>query len=304
MKTSLILVVISIILLGAFFALVEWQEDECYGYRGKTVTRSFFFHFVNDTYKIVVYLPKNYDPKEKKRYPVIYQLDGSYYGKTTAILMANFRCTGAVDSEAIVVGIGYYYDGWFDKRERDYIYAGSIIREAISGNNSTNKGLHFYYFLKNELIPYVDDHFKTDNRRFGRTLMGHSLGGYFTLFVMFYDYYVMAVDTKVDSPLFTNFIAASPVVVNEWRYLLLLEEKLRRWGFGSFSVSLFMATSDIEEKTPIKYFPVLANRMKRWNSPGFRLKSQTLQNLQHPETAIPAYMSGLTFIFNPMAEKL
>jgi hypothetical protein len=114
----------------------------------------------------------------------------------------------------------------------------------------------------------------------------------------------MAMDTRVDSPLFTNFIAASPVVVNEWRYLFLLEEKLRRWGFGSFSVSLFMATSDIEEKTPIKYFPVLANRMKKWNSPGFRLKSQTLKKLQHPGTAIPAYMSGLTFIFHAASGEL
>jgi uncharacterized protein len=299
MKISLILVAISIVLLGAFFAVVEWQEDECYGYRGKIVTRPFFSHYVDDMYKIVVYLPKSYDPKDAKRYPVIYQLDGNYYGKTTAILMANFNCKGVVSNEAIVVGIGYYYDGWFDKRERDYIYAGSVIREAITGENRTNKGLHFYYFLRNELIPYVDAHFKTDNRKFGRTLMGHSLGGYFTLFAMFYDYYVMAMDTNVDSPLFTNFIAASPVVVNEWRYLFILEEKLKRWGFGSFSVSLFMATSDIEEKTTIKYFPVMANHLQRWNLPGFRLKSQTLKKLQHPETAIPAYMSGLTFVFNP-----
>jgi len=299
MKISLVLVVISIVLLGAFFAVVEWQEDECYGYRGKTVTKPFFSHYVDDMYKIVVYLPKSYDPKDAKRYPVIYQLDGNYYGKTTAILMANFSCKGAVSSEAIVVGIGYYYDGWFDKRERDYIYAGSVIREAITGENKTNKGLHFYYFLRNELIPYVDAHFKTDNSKFGRTLMGHSLGGYFTLFVLFYDYYVMAMDTNVDSPLFTNFIAASPVVVNEWRYLFILEDKLKRCGFGSFPVSLFMATSDIEEKTPFKYFPVLANHLRRWNPPGFRLKSQTLKKLQHPETAIPAYMSGLTFIFNP-----
>ena len=296
MKLSLILVAISIILLGAFFALVEWQEDECEGYRGKTVTRSFFSHYVNDTYKIVVYLPKSYNPKDSKRYPVIYQLDGNYYGKTTAILMANFSCTGAVSSEAIVVGIGYYYDGWFDKRERDYIYAGAIIREAITGNHSTNKGLLFYYFLKKELIPFIDSQYKTDNNRFGRTLMGHSLGGYFTLFVMFYNYYEVAVDKNTDTPSFRNFIAASPVVVNEWRYLLLLEEKLMRRGFGGFSVGLFMATSDIEEKTPIKYFPVLSNRMKRWNYPGFRLKCQTLENLQHPETAIPAYMGGLAFI--------
>jgi len=299
MKTPLILVAVSIVLLGAFFALVEWQEDECSGYRGKAVTNAFFSHFVNDTYKIVVYLPKSYNPKDAKRYPVIYQLDGNYYGKTTAILMAKFSCTGAAASEAIVVGIGYYYDGWFDKRERDLIYAGSVIREALSGENSTNRGLQFYYFLRDELIPYVDTHFKTDNHKFGRTLMGHSLGGYFTLFVMFYDYYVMAMDKNVDSPVFTNFIAASPVVVNEWNYLFLLEEKLRRWGFGSYSVSLFMATSDIEEKTSIRYFPIMANRLQRWNVPGFRLKSQTLKNLQHPDTAIPAYMSGLTFIFNP-----
>lgn len=299
MKISLILVAISIVIMGAFFVIVEWQEDECYGYRGKTVTRPVFSHYVNDMYKIVVYLPKSYDQKDAKRYPVIFQLDGNYYGKTTAILMANFSCTGVAASEAIVVGIGYYYDGWFDKRERDFIYAGSVIRDALSGENSTNRGLQFYYFLKNELIPYVDTHFKTDNRKFGRTLMGHSLGAYFTLFVMFYDYYVMAMDTNVDSPVFTNFIAASPVVVNEWRYLLILEEKLRRWGFGSFSVSLFMVTSDIEEKTPIKYIQVLANRMKKWNFAGFRLKSQTLNKLQHPETAIPAYMSGLDYIFNP-----
>lgn len=298
MKVSLILVAVSIVLLGAFFALVEWQEDECYGYWGKTETISMFSHFVNDRYRIVVYLPKNYSHKDAKRYPVIYQLDGNYYGKTTAILMANFSCTGNVSHEAIVVGIGYYYDGWFDKRERDYIYAGSIIREALAGSNQTNKGLYFYYFLTKELIPYIDAHFKTDNSTIGRTLIGHSMGGYFTLFAMFYNYYTRAMDKNDDLPLFKNFIAASPVVVNEWRYLFILEEKLRRRHFGSYQINLFMATSDIEEKTPIKFFPVLALRFSRWNSQEFRFKSQTFKNLQHPETAIPAYKEGLKHVFN------
>lgn len=307
MKTALAVILLTLVLLAGFFGMMDLLENPCSGFRGKTLTRAMYSQFVRDTFKLVIYLPKSYDNGTAKRYPVVYQLDGSYYGKSTAIILAHYHCKGIIPTEAIVVGIGYYYDGWLDKRNRDFIFVG-LGRETPTNNNAnlsgTGGGLKFYQFLKNELVPYIDSNFRTRNKTFGRTLMGHSLGGYFTLFTVFdqfkYTSHQLEKGSEVspDIPVFANFIAASPVIVNELSYLTELERNAVRAYSGRFPVSIYMAISNTEEVTPIRYFPLLSRKFEQWQFPGFRFGSMMLENMEHTRTAVPIFKEGLKFIFS------
>lgn len=290
MKIISILVVISVVLLAGFYAVME--EPPCEGHRGTIVIRTFYSKWVRDKFKVTVYLPEDYEENPSAAYPVIYQLDGNNQGKLTAILASHYRCRGIVSTGIIVVGIGYYYDGWYDKRTRDYTYPRPDTSAKYYTYPGAGGGVRFYRFLKDELIPYVDTAFKTDNATRGRTLMGHSLGGYFTLFTLFYDYQ----NKRNPSKLFKNFIAAGPGLDYSRDYLLDLETRLVLSG-APVPVKVYMSMSDIEETGPIPVFPILIMRFNKWEHPGFRFQTRLFENLKNPETIIPSYKEGLRYIF-------
>jgi len=291
MKVISILVIASAVLLAVFYAVME--EDPCEGHRGTIVTRTFYSKWVRDKFKVTVYLPEDYEENRSVSYPVIYQLDGNNQGKLTAILASHFRCRGIVSTGIIVVGIGYYYDGWYDKRTRDYTYPRPDTSGKYYMYPGAGGGVRFYRFLKEELIPYVDTAFRTDNETRGRTLMGHSLGGYFALFTLFYDYQ----NERNPSKLFRNFIAVSPALDYNRDYLLDLETKLVLSGAVPERVSVCMSMSDREDTGPIPVFPILIMRFNKWEYPGFRFQTRRFENLKGPETIIPGYKEGLKFIF-------
>lgn len=292
MKVVLIFIVISAAVLAGFF----WvnQEDDCYGYRGVTITHRLISSAVIDKFKITVYLPRGYSEDDPRRYPVVYILDGGYFGKTTAILMSHLYCTQEISTEAIVVGIGYYYDSWTDKRYRDFIYTANVSSENLSINAYVGGGMIFYDFIKNELIPYIDTHYKTDNTVYGRTLIGHSLGGYFTLLAFFRQ----LVDRYKPEEAFSNFISASPVIVNGWEFFFPVEEFLKKHLQGPLPLRIYMGGSSIDELTRIKFFPILVYRLERWNFPGFYFKHQTLKDALILQTSTPIFTEGLKFTFN------
>jgi predicted alpha/beta superfamily hydrolase len=295
MKTLTIAIVVSIILLGAFYALME--EDPCAGHRGRIITRSFFSPSVDDTYKIVIFLPEDYEKNVSLRYPVIYQLDGNYQGKLTAILASHYSCKGVIPTPAIVVGIGYKYKGWDYRRVRDMTYPPPRKLNPYLDSQRAGGGMKFYRFIKDELIPYVDSHFRTDNRTYGRTLSGHAVGGYFALFVMFHQFLDTPDSGSSPLPVFTNFIAASPFLAYNHEYLFDREKQMAFSRLKSLPVSLYMSMSDREERTDSQFFSQFSQRVKTWKFPGFRVKCTWLEKLLHHETVIPSYKEGLKFVF-------
>lgn len=300
MKTSLILVFISILLLGLFFLMVDSGTGG--DYMGRTVTTSYPSFMVKDTFKITVYLPNNYDSSGSKRYPVIYQLNGNYHGRLTAILAANLYDKQELSSDVIVVSVGYHFLDQYDRRERDYLYVAPVNLTTLQfwEENAVGGGLKFYRFLMTELIPYVDETFRTDNRTYGRTLIGHSWAGYFTLFAFFRAH----LNLKAHPPMFRNYIAAAPMVVNEWNYLSGLEKVVamtkpgvRVDGPAEIPASVYIAMSEADEVNPFPQFTSLTKILGNRGYPGFRFKSTRFKKISHVDTAIPAFQEGLKFIF-------
>lgn len=128
-------------------------------------------------YPIYIYLPESY-ANGTGTYPVIYASDGDA-GFPPDGRFGNFRkILQRRRIDAILVGIG-----GTARRSKDYVLPGARA---------------YHEFIIQELIPFVDSHFRTDPNR--RILSGISLGGSFvvtSLFLeaperLFFSYYISA----------------------------------------------------------------------------------------------------------------
>jgi len=125
---------------------------------------------VNDTFQICIALPPSYTPETSDNFPVIYILDGiktategnGFYGFFK--YLPQWMEWGNIP-EVIAIGVGYA--PWMpDMRGRDY-----------AGDPAS-----FHSFLKDELIPYIDSKYPVDASN--RSLMGYSLGGFFSYYTL------------------------------------------------------------------------------------------------------------------------
>jgi len=115
---------------------------------------------------ILVYLPQDYEEK-KKAYPVLYLLDGRGNFHHTTACVAFLSRNGRMP-EMIVIAIPNT-----DDRTRDLTPETTMGKERFPTSGGAEKMLSF---LKKELIPHVNEKYRTEDYR---TLVGHSFGGLF-----------------------------------------------------------------------------------------------------------------------------
>lgn len=295
MKRSIILIVFSVVLCGLFLMLAVNENID--GYHGRTETIRLPSMNAAGDFKIVTYLPKEYDRPEfqDRGFPVVYQLNGNYHGRTSAILAASLYGRGITRTAVIVVSIGYDFKIQQDRRSNDYVYAAPVDLETLAfrEKDGAGGGLHFLNFLQSELIPYIDAHYRTNNNTYGRTLMGHSLAGYFTLLALLKDH-------GPEQPLedsFRNFVAAAPLIVNRWHYLYALEKQMNRYNWLSLRANLLVGISDKDENMLIDHVIPFSRTIAKRKYPGLKMKVKEFKKLKHIPTATPTFKEGLVFIF-------
>lgn len=171
-----------------------------------------------DSYKLEgkrdlkIQLPRNYNPEEKRTYPLIIVLDGDYLFEPVA---------GNVDYQAywedipdcIVVGINQR-----QTREDDFFYDKESFFPA-------HDGASFYEFMATELLPYIEDNYKASKFRI---IFGHDLSANFINYYMF-----------KDEPLFRAYVALSPDLAPEMKNRL--QQRLAILQVETF---YYMATAD------------------------------------------------------------
>ncbi len=174
--------------------------------------------FTQQNYEIQVLLPEGYDPS--LGYPSVYLIDAYYHFNDVRNSLAS-----ATDiADVILVGI-FYRDypfslgdiGKIEKlREVDLTYP-----EHRNDDDSLigGGGMAFANFIKDELIPQIEDRYNTDPGN--RTLLGHSLGGYFALFQMIH---------FAEAPLFSKVVALSPSLW--WANLAILQQEASAFDQG------------------------------------------------------------------------
>jgi len=147
--------------------------------------------------KIYVYLPP-FSKESKEVYSVIYLLDGHSLHNVVSSFVQYYSSRGRIPP-LIVVGIASI------DRLRDFT---PNVRLGSDGDKPLGGGADkFLGFLSEELIPVVEDKYPVGGYRI---LIGHSLGGLFTVYTM------------VDKPdLFRAYIVCSPWLGSEDEQLIL-----------------------------------------------------------------------------------
>ena len=144
--------------------------------------RSIYYHSPNSQFgewrHALVYTPAEYElaKNAKKRYPVLYLQHGMGEGETSWALQGKMQhimdnAIAAGDAVPMLV----------------VMESGDIKQPFRGGNNQAGRseyGASFYPVLLNDLIPYIDQHFRTKSDREHRAMAGLSWGGHQTFDVV------------------------------------------------------------------------------------------------------------------------
>ncbi len=173
--------------------------------------------YTNQKYQIKVVLPDNYSTA--KEYPIVYLTDGFLHFNTVVNVIKKKKN----EIEDIILVSIFYEDYPFsasnatkigELRAIDLTYPvdESQAEESVSGGGGA---LLFHQFLEEELIPIIESNYSIDTTQ--RTIAGHSLGGYFSLFQLF---------KFTDQSIFPNVISLSPSIYWADLNLMHMEEDL------------------------------------------------------------------------------
>ena len=223
-------------------------------------------------------LPNSYNQKELayKKYPILILLDGNVHFYAVSG-MVNFMSSGNTDKreipEMIVVAILNV------NRERDFTPDKVITRRK----NQTGGGDHFLAFLETELIPQIDQKYRTKPYRI---LVGHSLGG------------LLATHTYMkQNTLFNSFIAIDPSF-GTWDNKTM-DEKVGKIDEIAFARPLFLATANWNKRNlrnrdrHIRFFESIKGKCIG----DLNAKQRYYEEKNHSSVPLPAIYDGLSFIF-------
>ncbi|WP_291727336.1 alpha/beta hydrolase [Bernardetia sp.] len=139
-----------------------------------------------------IYLPQDYHPDSTITYPVIYVLDGSQNEDFPHIAgLVQFMNMYDILPKSIVVGIS----NLGKSRYRDFTYPSQDKRD-LKDLPTSGGSENFINYLENEVIPLIDENYKTNAQK---TIIGQSLGGLLASEILFKKPY-----------LFDNYIIVSP----------------------------------------------------------------------------------------------
>ena len=120
--------------------------------------------------EVTVYLPPSYAGNSTRRYPVVYLLHG-YGGRDSTFTERLAKLAESADrlasaqgfSELIVVMPNAFT-----------LHKGSMYSNSVTTGDWES-------FVAQDLVAYIDEHYRTIANRMSRGLAGHSMGGYGTL---------------------------------------------------------------------------------------------------------------------------
>jgi len=220
---------------------------------------------LKESRNIFIYTPDGYEESNLK-YPTLYVLDGTEnYLISTAIV--NFLSRIQRIPPMIVVGIPNV------DRDRD------LSPLFIEGTSVRGEGDNFLNFLKEELIPYLDNTYRTNNYRI---LFGHSLGGAFANYTLI---------TKPE--LFNAYITASPYLMYNDEFILKeAESKLDNLLKSRNQLYIALGNEPAYHESLNKYTALLKDRAKtlRWDY-------QIFNEDDHNSIPVITLLEGLKYIY-------
>ncbi len=223
------------------------------------------------TYNIKVGLPSHFDASTGG-YAAIYVLDG----EENFALVAN-QCqeiSNARETQnVLVVSIGYGRD-----RNMDYT-------PTATGMGTTGGAPEFLNFIKNELIPKMEQDFGAATTRESRTVLGHSFGGLFATYAFAHD-----------NDLFGNYIMLSPSIWYDNEVVLKYESQNRAVNKDQRQL-VYLGQGEMENagrmQAPFEAFYEIIGK----NYSDVRLTKNLEKQLDHVGSKNPNIRKGLNFYF-------
>jgi predicted alpha/beta superfamily hydrolase len=235
-------------------------------------------NILNEDREYWISLPDSYNDKESsyKSYPLIIVLDGNVHFKSVSGMvnyMSSYLFRNWKIPEMIVVGIQNV------DRRRDYTPDKIItVRE-----NNTGGGDSFLSFLEDELLPELDQKYRTEPYRI---LYGHSLGG------------LLAIHAYMkEKTLFNSFIAVDPSF-GTWDSETM-DKKLDSLTERSFERFLYIATANWGKRNirnrdrHVRLYESLNGKCKG----ELPAKLEYFDNEDHSSVPIIAFHNGISAIF-------
>lgn len=157
------------------------------------------FH-LNEERILKIYVPESYEENKENTYPVTVLMDGEFLFD---VYLANSKLFAARDKapEQIVVGI-------FQNQNEERYTDCDFSEDTGLPNNESSK---FYGFVRDELLPYLDDNYPTS---LFKTVMGN------TITANFINYFFLE-----DSPIFNAYININPTYAPEMHQKLELKSQ-------------------------------------------------------------------------------
>lgn len=218
-----------------------------------------FSNEVSDSFQIIIRKPVDFNPE--KSYNIIYAADGGI--KLGSYLLGTDSSWKAdLPDDCIVVTIGHF-GNWHEKRRRDFLPsdAGGYSDEAFG------QASKFYQFLKNTLIPKINNHLP--NRK-STAFIGHSFSGLFCLYTLFQE-----------DKLFDRHFAISPSVWANEEELMKMEENFSKKNRTlKANVSLQAGGLEIFNKV-LSSTKEFHRTMKERNYEGMNIEFSTVGNANH-----------------------
>jgi len=221
---------------------------------------------LNEIRAIYIYLPDNYK-KNHNSYPVLYLFDAETNFKPVCGVV-DILSRWKIIPELIVVGLPN------TDRMRDL--TPTLDRKFKIGGGGNN----FLRFLKEELIPYIDQNYNTQPFRI---LEGHSISGMFTMYAF-----------TADTTLFDAFIAVSPSMYWDEQIMLSRIENFLKAN-PSLKKQLYITLSNEPEFMFVKETIEIINK----EAPAY-LTWKFLQDTteRHEIAPLRSTYEGLRFIFS------
>ncbi|SHG59025.1 hypothetical protein SAMN04488109_0967 [Chryseolinea serpens] len=242
---------------------------------------------LGETRTIYIHCPKADSTNPNKTYPVLYLMDGeSHFDMLAQYADYLSRWDVNVIPQMIIVGIVN------SKRTRDLTPTESIINyfgqpdtSKVSWMKPSGGNERFLQFIREELKPYVERHYKTQPYTI---LAGHSFGGLASIYCLL---------THAD--MFQGYISVSPSLWWDREYVLkLTDQKLKKGAPLNKTLFFSDASEGVSDSSTfhtnlLKFDAVLAAKAMT----GLRYQYNYYPKETHMTEPMLAYYDALRFIY-------
>ncbi|MCJ8321236.1 MAG: alpha/beta hydrolase-fold protein [Colwellia sp.] len=246
--------------------------------------------YLNEKQNIHVYLPQGYQQAaDHIRYPVIYTLDGWALSQTVSGVVNHLGNTASMP-KAIVVAINseneFEYGPKLYTSKSGWGEDPAVELDGFSGGQADL----YLNFLQQELIPYIDNKYRTNHFRI---LIGMSPTATFALHTFWkspklFDAHFLFAATDVLG------MGYSPETTFVDKIVESLAKDPERKGY------LYIASAQREAiKNPIRLdnIQALETALAPYTKKNFALKAEHIDNFGHYPMAIPGLLSAIDLVF-------